>query len=159
MYMDDIKLFAKNEKDLETLIQNYENIQSRYRKGIWHRKLRHACNKKWQTIHYRRGRTTKSSSHQNTRRKGNLQILGHIGSWHHQTTENERKKIKKRLSQKSQKLLETKLFCRNLVKGINTWTVLLVRYSGLFLRKTLKNGPENKKTNDHAQGIASKRWR
>ena len=33
----------------------------------------------------------KSSSDQNARRKGNLQILGDNGSWHYQTTENERK--------------------------------------------------------------------
>ena len=33
MYMDDIKLFSKNEKELETLIQT-ENIQFRYRNGI-----------------------------------------------------------------------------------------------------------------------------
>ena len=26
MYMDDIKLFVKNEKELETLLQNCENI-------------------------------------------------------------------------------------------------------------------------------------
>ena len=48
MYMDDIKLFAKNEKELETLKQN-------------------------------------------ARRKGNLQILGNIGSEHHQTSGDERK--------------------------------------------------------------------
>ena len=33
MYMDDIKRFAKNEKELETLIQT-ANMQSRYRNGI-----------------------------------------------------------------------------------------------------------------------------
>ena len=62
-----------------------ENIESSYRNGIWHRKMRHASNEKWQTTPNGRSRTTKSSSHQNTRRKGNLQILGDIGSGHHQT--------------------------------------------------------------------------
>ena len=37
------------------------------------------------------------------------------------------------------KLLETKLYSRNLIKGINTWAVSLVRYSGL------ENRPEKKK--------------
>ena len=32
--------------------------------------------------------------------------------------------------------LMTKLCCRNLIKGINTWDVLLVRYSGPFLKWT-----------------------
>ena len=35
MYMDDIKLFTKNEKDLETLIHTIR-IQSRHRNGILH---------------------------------------------------------------------------------------------------------------------------
>ena len=45
MYMDEIKLFVQNERKLETLIQT-ENIQSRYRNGICHRKMRHASNEK-----------------------------------------------------------------------------------------------------------------
>ena len=36
----------------------------------------------------------------------------------------------------TRKLLETKLSCRNLIKGINTWALPLVRYSGLFLKWT-----------------------
>ena len=34
------------------------------------------------------------------------------------------------------KLLKTKLYSRNLIKGINTWAVPLVRYSGPFLKWT-----------------------
>ena len=34
MYMDDIKLFAKKEKELETLIQTVKIY--RHRDGIWH---------------------------------------------------------------------------------------------------------------------------
>ena len=33
-------------------------------------------------------------------------------------------------------ILETKLSCRNLIKGINTWDVHLVRYSGPFVKWT-----------------------
>ena len=33
-------------------------------------------------------------------------------------------------------ILETKLCCRNLMKGLNTWAVPLVRYSGPFLKLT-----------------------
>ena len=39
-------------------------------------------------------------------------------------------------SQGTRKLLETKLNSRNLIKGINTWAVPLVRYSGPFLKWT-----------------------
>ena len=37
---------------------------------------------------------------------------------------------------RTRKLLETKLSSRNLIKGINTWAVLLVRYLGTFLKWT-----------------------
>ena len=47
MYMDGIKLFAKNEKELETLIRAVR-IYSQDRNGIWHRKMCYACNEKWQ---------------------------------------------------------------------------------------------------------------
>ena len=43
-------------------------------------------------------------------------------------------KNKKEYIRKTRKLLEPKLHSRNFIKGINTWAVLLVRYSGLFLK-------------------------
>ena len=45
-------------------------------------------------------------------------------------------KIQKEYLRRTWKLLETKLFSRNLIKGINTWAVTFVRYSGLFLKWT-----------------------
>ena len=45
-------------------------------------------------------------------------------------------KIQKEYLRRTRKLLETKLNSRNLIKGINTWAVPLVRYSGLFLKWT-----------------------
>ena len=55
---------------------NSKNIQSRYRDRVSHRK----CAMLVMKSDTGRSRTTKSSSHQNARRKGNLQILGNIGS-------------------------------------------------------------------------------
>ena len=43
---------------------------------------------------------------------------------------------RKEYLRRTRKLLETKLSSRNLIKGINSWTVLLVRYSGPFLKWT-----------------------
>ena len=63
-------------------------------------------------------------------RKGNLQILGNIGSGHHQTRGDERKN-EKEYHGRTTKLLETS---RNFIKGINTGAVGLVRYSGAFLK-------------------------
>ena len=45
-------------------------------------------------------------------------------------------KIKKEYLRRTRKLLETKLSCRNLIKGINTWAVPLIRYSGPFVKWT-----------------------
>ena len=45
------------------------------------------------------------------------------------------KKLKEYL-RRPRKLLETKLYDRNFVKGINTWAVTVVRYTGQFLKWT-----------------------
>ena len=44
--------------------------------------------------------------------------------------------IRKEYLRRTRKLLETKLSNRNLIKGINTWAVPLVRYSGPVLKQT-----------------------
>ena len=45
-------------------------------------------------------------------------------------------KIQKEYPRRTRKLLETKLSSRNLIKGINTWALPLVIYSGPFLKWT-----------------------
>ena len=45
---NDIKLFLKNEKELENNTRSL-NIQSGHRNGIWQRKMCHASHEKWQT--------------------------------------------------------------------------------------------------------------
>ena len=45
-----------------------------------------------------------------------------------------KEKIFKVYFRRRKKLLKTKLYCRNLIKRINTWAVPLVRYSGWFLK-------------------------
>ena len=47
-----------------------------------------------------------------------------------------KEKIQKDYLRSTRKLLETKLNGRNLIKGINTWAVPLVRCSGPFLKWT-----------------------
>ena len=46
------------------------------------------------------------------------------------------KKIQKEYHRRTRKLLETKLSSRNLIRGINTWAVPLVRFTGPFLKWT-----------------------
>ena len=45
-------------------------------------------------------------------------------------------KISKEYLRRTRKLLETKLNRRNLIKGINSWVVLLIRYSGPLIKWT-----------------------
>ena len=47
-----------------------------------------------------------------------------------------KEKILKEYLRRTRKLLETNLYCRNLLIGINTWAVSLVRYSGPFSKWT-----------------------
>ena len=42
--------------------------------------------------------------------------------------------IQKEYLRRTRKLLKTKLSSRNLIKGINTWAVPLIRYLGPFLK-------------------------
>ena len=89
MYIDEIKLFSKNDKEIETLIQAVkiysQDIQMEF--GI----------KKCPMLIMSSGKTTndgkKIKKNQNTSKKGNLQVLGNTGSGHHQTSGDERKKI------------------------------------------------------------------
>ena len=64
---------------------NNKNIQPGYWDGIWHRKMWHAHNKKWEKTNNGRNKTAKSRKNQNAWRKGKLQVYGNIGNGHHQT--------------------------------------------------------------------------
>ena len=59
MYMDDIKLFAKYEKQFETPKTGSENIQSVHRDGICHLKMIHTNKERQETTYDRRNVTAK----------------------------------------------------------------------------------------------------
>ena len=87
--------------------------------------------------------------------KENYKYLGILEADTIKQTEMKRK-VKKEYLRRTRKLLETKLCSSNLFKGINTWAVPIIRYSGPFLKWTREelrqDGPENKETDDNAQG-------
>ena len=97
--MDDIKLFTKNEKELETLIQAVRIYSEHIEMEFGKRKMSQAHNMKRKMTNDAENKTTKSRKI--PRRKGNLQVLGNIGSEHHQTCKDERKK-KKRIYQENE---------------------------------------------------------
>ena len=60
MYMDDIKLFAKNEKELKTLIHAVRIYSQDIGMEFGIEKMCHACNEKWQMTPDRQNGTAKS---------------------------------------------------------------------------------------------------
>ena len=101
MYMNDIKLFEKNEKKIGDSNTNNKNIQSGYWNGILHRKMHQDNNEKLKKTNNRRNRTAKSRKNQ-------------IGD---ETNNN------KRVSKTNKKTSKNQLSSRILIKGINTWAV------------------------------------
>ena len=146
MYMNDIKM----KKRIGNPNTDSENIQSRYRNEIWRWKMRHARNDKRQTAHDR-SRTIKSWKIRELIEKETYKNLGILeADTIKQVDMNE--KIKTEYPRR-RKPLEIKLYGRNLVKGINTWTVFFVPCSGPFLkwtREELKQiNQRTRKSNEH----------
>ena len=115
--MDDFKLFEKNENELETLI--------------------HAVRIYNQDIGMEFG-LEKYSNQDKMRTLGENEIYKYLGILEADTIKQVemKDKIQKEYIRRARKLLETKLSCKNLIKGINAWAVLLIRYSGPFLKWT-----------------------
>ena len=135
MYMDDIKLFEKNEKELETLIHairiNSQDIGMEF--GI----------EKCAMLVMKSGKRYMTDgielpNHDQIRTLGENETYKHLGILEADTIKQVemKDKIQKEYLWRTRKLLETKLSSRILIKGINTWTVTLVRYSGPFRKST-----------------------
>ena len=128
MYMDDIKLFAKIKRKLEILIHTVRIYSQDIGMKFDIEKYAMLVMKSGKR-HMMEGIELPNQEKSERSEKRNLQILGNIWTWHHQTSGDKRKKIEKEYLRRTRKLLETKLDCRNLIKGINNWAVPLVRYS------------------------------
>ena len=135
MYIDDIKLFGKNEKELETLIHAVgiysQNIGMKF--GI----------EKCAMLVMKSGKRHMTDgmelpNHDEIRTFGENETYKYLGILEADSTKQAemKDKIQKEYLRRTRKLLETKLSCRNLIKGINTWAVPFVRYSGPFLKWT-----------------------
>ena len=133
--MDDIKLFAKNEKEPETLIHAViiysQDIGMEF--GI----------EKCAMLVMKSGKRHLTDgmelpNHDKIRTLGENETYNYLGILEADTIKQvERKdKIRKEYPRRTRKLLETKLSSGNLIKGIYTWALPLVRYSGPFLKRT-----------------------
>ena len=135
MYIDDIKLFAKNEKELETLIHAVriygQDIGMEF--GI----------EKYAMLVMKSGKRHLTDgmelpNQDKLRTLAENKTYKYLGILKADTIKQVemKNKIQKEYLRITIKLLETKLSSRNLSKGINTWAVPLVRYSGPFLKWT-----------------------
>ena len=153
MKMDDIKQFAKNEKELETLIHAVRI----YSQDIWMEFGIENC----AMLVMKNGKRQLTDGME-LPNQDKIRTLGENDTYKYlgildanaikQMEMKDKTQKKKKNLRTTRKLLEKKLSSRNLIKGINTWDVPLVRYLGPFLKWTRDehNGPKNKKTNDHA---------
>ena len=135
MYMDAIKLLAKNEKELETLMHAVriysQDIGMEF--GI----------EKCAMLVMKNGKPYMTDgmellNHDKIRTLEENEIYEYLGILEADIIKQVQMKdtIRKEYLRRTKKLLETKLSGRNLIKGINTWDVPLVRYSGPFLKWT-----------------------
>ena len=100
MYIDDIKLFAKNEKELETLTHTVRIYSRDIGMEFGIEKCEMLVMKSGKRQLTDRNGTTKQGWDKNAHRKRHIQILGHLGVWHHQTSGNERQNSE-RISQEN----------------------------------------------------------
>ena len=153
MYMDDIKLFAKNEKELEihTIRIYCQDIGMKF--GI----------EKCALLVVKSGKQHLTDgielpNQDKIRTLAENETYKYLGTLEADTIKQVemKNKIQKEYLWRTRKLLETKLNSRNLIKETNIWAVLLVRYSGPFLKWTRDELRQmDKKNYDHVQG---RRW-
>ena len=138
MYMDDIKLFAKNEKN-EKELETLTHAVRTYSQDIGMEVGIGKCampEMKSDNRHLTDGMELPNQDKIRTIGKNETyKYLGILEADTIKQTEMQ-DKIQKEYRKRTRKLLEAKLSCRNLIKRINTWIVPLVRYSGPFLMWT-----------------------
>ena len=133
MYIDDIKLFTKNEKELKTLIYGVRIYNQDIEKEFGMEK----CDMLVMENGKRHLTVRMELLNQNKiRTLGEKETYKYLDMLESDTIKqvNIKDKIKKEYLKRIRKLLEIKLSSRNLIKGINTCAVLLVRYLGTFLK-------------------------
>ena len=135
MYLDDIKLCAKNEKELETLIHTVR---------IYSREIGMEFGMEKCAMLVMKSGKRQLTEGMELPNKDKIKTLPenetykYLGILEADTIKQVemKEKIQKEYLRRTRKLLETKLNSRKLIKGINTWAVPLVRYSGPFLKWT-----------------------
>ena len=126
MYMDDIKLFVKNEKELETLIHAVRIYSQHIGMEFSIEKCAMLVRKSGKR-HMTDG--MELPNHDKIRTLGESETYKYLGILEADTIKQVEMKDKIRKEYlRTRKLHETELYSRNLIKEIDTWAVPLVRY-------------------------------
>ena len=135
MYMGDIKLSAKNEKELETLIHTVRIYSQDIGMEFGIEKCAMLVMKSGKR-HLTDG--MELANQDKIRTLAENETYKYLGILETDTIKQVEMKAKIKIEylRRARKVLKTKLSRRNLIKRINTWAVLLVRYSGPFLKWT-----------------------
>ena len=135
LYMADIKLFAKSEKELETPIHAVRICSQDIRMEFSIEKYAILVMKNSKR-HLTDG--LEQPNQDKIRTLGEKETYKFLVILETDTIKrvDMKEKIQKEYLRRTRKLHEIKICCRNLFKGINTWAVYLVKYSGPFLRWT-----------------------
>ena len=144
LYMDAIKLFAKSEKEVETLIHTVR---------IYSQDIGMECGiEMCAMLVIKNGKRHLTDgmelpNQDKIKRFAENEIYKYLGLLEADTISVNERKNSKEYIRRTRKLLGTKLNSRNLIKGINNWAVPFVKYSGPF-----SSWPEmnlNKWTKEH----------
>ena len=134
-YMDDIKLFAKKEKELETLIHTVRIYSRDIGMEFDIEKCAMLVMKSGKR--HLTDRMELANEHK-IKTFAENEAYKYLGILEADTIKQVemKERIQKEYPRRTRKLLETKLKSRNFTKGINTWAEPLVRYSAPFLKWT-----------------------
>ena len=135
MYMDDLKLFARTKTELETLINTTRIFSQDIQMEFGMEKCALLVMKKGKLETTEGMELPNQTEMRALGEQDSYKYLGVLEADTIKATEM-KERIGKEYLRRTRKLLETKLYSRNLIKGINTWAVSLVRYSGPFIEWT-----------------------
>ena len=157
MYMDDIKLFAKSEKELQTLIQTVRTYNKDTKMEFGIEKCTILVMKSGKRCITDGMELPNQEKLRTLLEKGTYKYLGILEADNIKQVEMKERNLKKSISEEPENYSRQNFIAGTLSKRLIS--ELYPSQDTRDQRRTQTNWPENKKTNVHAWGLASRRWR
>ena len=132
LYMDDLKLYGKTQKDLESLIQTVRIYSSDIGMEFGLEKCASLVMKRGKIVESDGITLPDDKMIRNLKEDESYKYLG-VQELDDIKTSEMKERVSKEYKRRVRKVLETKLNGNNIIKAINTWAVSVVRYSAPFL--------------------------